>query len=118
MQLKSIFLFTVLFTAFGSMAQSLEERSELTCATMPSTLSADAVNGFEFKVDLSCQVWNYGISITNSEGEAVFQTKDPAAVWNAADLPAGTYAFTIVGTTGNSVDYLHVKKEGLIVVIK
>jgi len=118
MKLKSIFLFALLSTAFGSMAQSLDDRAELpaSCLEITTTLSAD--NAFAFHTDFSCQVFNYGISITNESGEAVYQTKDQTAVWSAADLPAGTYAYTIVGTTGNTVDYTHVKKEGIIVVIK
>lgn len=118
MKLKSIFLFALLSTAFGSMAQSLDDRAELpaSCLEITTTLSAD--NAFAFHTDFSCQVFNYGISITNESGEAVYQTKDQTAVWSAADLPAGTYAYTIVGTTGNTVDYTHVKKEGIIVIIK
>ncbi len=118
MKLKSIFLFTLLFTGLGSMAQSLEDRAELpeSCVTITTTLSAD--NAFAFETDFTCQVFNYGISITNESGEAVYQTKDQTAVFDASDLPAGTYAYTLVGTTGNTVDYIHVKKEGIIVVIK
>lgn len=118
MRLKSIFIFTLLFTAFGSMAQSMDERTELpvTCLTTPTSLSADS--GFDFKVTFECQIWNYGISITNSEGEAVFQSKDPAAVFSTADLPAGTYSFMVIGTTGNTVEYTHVKREGTFTVVK
>lgn len=118
MKLKSIFLFTLLFTGLGSMAQTMEEREELpaSCVTITSTLSAD--NAFEFKTEFACQVFNYGISITNDAGEAVYQTKDQTAVFDASELPAGTYAYTLVGTTGNTVEYQHVKKEGIIVVIK
>ncbi len=122
MILKSFFALALTVSAFTTIAQDMDSRTELaeTCLTVPTTLSADAPNAFEFELDFECSFTNFVLTVKNSDGVVVYESKDIHSNWSAAsaDIVAGTYNWTLIGTTGTTVAYEHVKKLGVVEVVK
>ncbi len=120
MILKSFFALALTVSAFVTIAQDGDGRTEIpeTCLNFPTTLSVDAPQKFLFKIDFECQVFNYHLSVYNSEGERVFESNDPKVSWNAADAPGGDYVWRLKGAMGTSIEYQDVKKEGHVTILK
>lgn len=115
MKKKLLFTIGLLVGSLSVSAQTMEERSELpeSCVSAPEVLNDETS---ELILDFDCQIFNYEFKVANAAGEVVFETKDASAKWNAADVPAGTYTWTLLGTIGNTIDYTHVKRIASVVV--
>lgn len=120
MILKPLLAVIVVVSAFASIAQDSEPRTEISaeCLTVPATLTADGPSAYTFILDFECQIFNYKMTIYNSESEIVFESTAISEQWIATDVEAGTYTYKILGTMGNTVDYQHVKKNGSVAIVK
>lgn len=122
MFLKSFIAATLLVSGLSTFAQADTDRTELasTCYSAPTTISVESAGTtpFDFVLTLDCQIWNYSLQVKDAEGNVVFESKDPAAVWNAADDLAGVYTWTLRGSMGSTVSYYHIIKSANVTVIK
>lgn len=120
MILKSFFALALTVSAFVSIAQDMDARTEVPagCLSTPTALSADSELGFVFNIGMECPITNFVLTIKNSDGAVVFESKDPEANWDATAEAAGTYSWTLIGTMGSTVEYQHVKKLGSVTVVK
>jgi hypothetical protein len=120
MILKSFFALALTVSAFVSFAQDMDSRTEMSedCLSAPTTLTEESGEDYVFDLGLSCEITNYVLTIQNSEGDVVFESKDKTANWNAELVDAGLYNWTLIGTTGTTVEFEHVKKLGTVSIVK
>ena len=119
MILKPLLAVLITVSAFASIAQD-EPRTEISddCLTVPTKLTLDGPTTYTFALNFSCQIFNYEMTVYNSEDEIVFESTAVAEQWVATDAEAGTYTYKIVGTMGTTIDYYHVKKNGTVTIVK
>ena len=120
MILKPLLAVLITVSAFASIAQDTEARTEIPaeCLTVPTSLTSDGPTGYTFALNFDCQIFNYKLTIYNSDGKTVFDSEVIAEQWVATDAPAGTYTYELLGTMGNTIDYHHVKKNGSVSIVK
>jgi hypothetical protein len=120
MILKPLLAVLITVSAFVSIAQDGETRTEITpeCLTVPTSLTADGPTAYTFAMKFECPIFNYKMTIYNSDSEIVFESDAVAEQWVATDAPAGTYTYEVVGTMGNTIDYYHVMKNGSVAIVK
>lgn len=89
-------LLAITFTIISISLFAQDAKTTSCDITVPNTITMDSVSGkYLFLQKVSCEMDKFQMIIYNQWGSKLYSSSDQTEYWDASEMPAGSYMWTI-----------------------